>query len=317
MKRLPPLNALRAFEAAARLGGFKDASEELHVTRGAISRHIKLLEAHLGAQLFERQAQGVRITPAGAKFLPVVSEAFAMIGRAAHDVSSDASELRILCPPGTSIRWLLPKLEDFRQAHPQLNVRLTTDFFPDSGFDPVEADIGFTVSNWPNRSKDLQMETLFPILITPACTPEYRRKTDLQDPAALAACELLHKTKTHADWTAWVNRYDPGGIDPTCGQDFPNIDIATKAAVMGVGVVMADLVLCRDEFEAGTLVQPFPDRVCPSPDGAICLIAGREKWQAPKVEAFRSWALGVAKADRAAVSRHLDSLGDVSPLAED
>lgn len=302
MSRLPPLNALKAFEAAARHGGFVGASEELHVTRGAISRHVKLLEDHLGVQLFVRQAQGVRLTSAGAEFLPIVSEAFGMIGRAAEEVSSDAAELRILCPPGTSIRWLLPKLEDFRQAHPQFNVRLTTDFFPDSGFDPIDADLGFSVANWPNRSRDLEIQTLFPVLLTPACTPDYFRDKALKVPEALATCELLHETRNHTDWRAWIDVFRPAGVDPTTGQDFPNIDIATKAAVMGLGVVMADLVLCRDELQAGTLVAPFLDMVCKSPDGGICLIGGRDKWQTPKVEAFRSWAYDVAEADRASVS---------------
>lgn len=301
MTRLPPLNALRAFEAAARHSGFVGASEELGVTRGAISRHVKLLEDNLGVQLFERRAQGVRLTAAGAKLLPTISEAFGMIGQAAGDLLSDANELRILCPPGTSIRWLLPKLEGFRQANPDINVRLTTDFYPEGGFNPTDADIGFSVSNLPNRSEDLEILTLFPILLTPACTPEYRREKSLTSPEALAGCELLHETRIHRDWRAWIDAFPFAGIDPSAGQDFPNIDIATKAAVMGVGVVMADLVLCREEIKAGTLVTPFPNLVCKSPEGSICLIGRRGKWRSAKVEAFRSWALDAAKADRIAV----------------
>lgn len=306
MARLPPLNAVRAFEAAARHGGFAGAGEELHVTRGAISRHVKLLEAYLGVQLFARQAQGVRLTPAGAEFLPVVSEALGMIGRAAESVASEASELRILCPPGTSIRWLLPKLEQFKQANPQYTVRLTTDFHPQSGFDPIEADVGFSVANWPRRARDLQTQTLFPVLLTPACTPDYLRRRNLDVPEALARGELLHETRNHTDWNAWIDTFHPDGVDPAAGQDFPNIDIATKAAVMGLGVVMADLVLCRDELESGTLVAPFSDMVCESPDGGICLIGGPDKWQAPKVAAFRAWAEEVAAVDRAAVSKFVD-----------
>ena len=305
MARLPPLNALRAFEAAARHGGFVGASEELNVTRGAISRHIKVLEDHLGVQLFERLAQGVRLTPAGTAFLPTVSEAFGMIGRAADEVSADANELRVTCPPGTSIRWLLPKLEGFREAHPEFNLRLTTDFYPDGGFNQINADIGFSISNFSNRSHDIEVQTLFPILLTPACTPDYRRNKSLTSPEALADCELLHETRKHADWRAWVDAFRAVGVDPASGQEFPNIDIATKAAVMGVGVVMADLVLCREELQSGTLVALFPDMVCKSPDGGICLIAGRHKWHSPKVAAFRSWANDVAEADRSAAEKFL------------
>ncbi len=305
MTRLPPLNALRAFESAARHRGFVTASEELNVTRGAISRHVKLLEDHLGVQLFERRAQGVRLTPAGSAFLPTVSEAFSMIGRAAEEVSADANQLRIVCPPGTSIRWLLPKLEGFREAHPEFNIRLTTDFYPDGGFDPIVADIGFSISNLSNRSHDLEVQTLFPILITPACTPDYCSGVSLTSPEALADCVLLHETRSHADWRTWIDAFRPIGVDPADGQEFPNIDIATKAAVMGVGVVMADLVLCREELQSGTLVSPFPDMVCNSPDGGICLLAGRHKWHTPKVEAFRSWAYEIAETDRFAAEQFL------------
>ena len=305
MAKLPPLNALRAFEAAARHRGFVGAGEELSVTRGAISRHVKLLEDHLGVQLFERLAQGVRLTPAGTAFLPAVTEAFGMIGRAAAEVSADANELRVVCPPGTSIRWLLPKLDGFREAHPEFNVRLTTDFYPDGGFDPINADIGFSISNLPNRSRDLEVQTLFPILLTPACTPDYRLKKSLTSPEALADCELLHETRRHADWRTWVDAFQPVGVDPADGQEFPNIDIATKAAVMGVGVAMADLILCREELQSGTLVAPFPDMVCKSPDGDICLIAGRHKWHSPKVAAFRSWAYEIAESDRSASEQFL------------
>jgi len=306
MVRLPPLNALRAFESAARRGGFVGASEELNVTRGAISRHVKLLEEHLGVQLFVRQAQGVRLTAAGSELLPVVSDAFGQIARAADRTSSNAAELRVICPPGTSIRWLLPRLEDFRIKHPELRVRLTTDFFPDGGFDPVEADIGFSVANWPKRPKGLESQTLFPVLLTPACAPGYLRERSLGSPEALADCELLHETKNHADWTAWLEYFRPVGVDPALGQDFSNIDIATKAAVMGVGVVMADLVLCREELEAGTLVRPFPDMVCKSPLGGICLLGGSEKWHTPKVKAFRSWAYDTAEVDRTYVQLLVD-----------
>ena len=228
-----------------------------------------------------------------------------MIGRAAEEVSADANELRVVCPPGTSIRWLLPKLEGFREAHPEFNIRLTTDFYPEGGFDPIHADIGFSISNLSSRSHDLEVQTLFPILLTPACTPAYRRKKALTSLKALPDCELLHETRRHADWRTWVDAFRNVGVNPADGQEFPNIDIATKAAVMGVGVVMADLVLCREELQSGTLVAPFPDMVCKSPDGGICLLAGRHKWDSPKVAAFRSWAYENSEADRSAAEQYL------------
>ncbi|MBF9057954.1 LysR family transcriptional regulator [Rhodobacterales bacterium HKCCSP123] len=309
MSTLPHLNALRAFEAAARHGGYVGASEELCVTRGAISRHVKQLEEHLGVLLFARKAQGVRLTAAGARLLPVVSKAFRQISREAESISADATQLRVICPPGTSIRWLLPRLEDFRKRHPDLRLRLTTDFHSDGGFDPVEADVGFSVANWPNRLTSLQTQTLFPVLITPACSPGYMQEKSLKSPGQLSNCELLHETRSHTDWGHWCDAFPTFSIDHSAGQDFPNIDIATKAAVMGIGVVMADLVLCREELEAGTLVAPFPDMVCASPLGGICLLGDDEKWHLEKVQVFRSWAYESAEKDRAYVAQRLERRG--------
>lgn len=313
LSRLPPLNALKAFEAAARHGGFIGASDELHVTRGAVSRHVKLLEDHLGVALFVRQPQGVRLTAAGRQLLPVLTDAFAQIARETERLSHNAAELRVICPPGTSIRWLLPRLDTFQTAHPEYRLKLTTDFYTDSGFDPYDADVGFSVSNWPNRASDLEVLTLFPSLLTPACAPSYAHDKALTLPSDLSRCDVLHESRAHEDWAAWANAFAPNGLDPKSGQVFPNIDIATKAAVMGLGVVMADLVLCREELDSGALVTPFPDLVCRSPLGGICILGGREKWTTPKVEAFKSWAYKSAEQDRAAARAILDALGAEAP----
>ena len=110
--RLPPLNALRAFEAAARHQGFIAAADELFVTRGAISRQVKILEDHIGVPLFHRNARGVELTAAGQRLCPVLTDAFAMMQREVGRIADDAAELRVICPPALSIRWLLPQLED-------------------------------------------------------------------------------------------------------------------------------------------------------------------------------------------------------------
>ncbi len=304
--RLPPPNALRAFEAAARHGGFIAAAEELHVTRGAISRHVKALEAHLGIALFTRRAQGVRLTPAGTRLGAVLSETFGTLQREIESLTADATMLKVICPPATSIRWLIPRLDDFRRQNPGLRVRLTTDFHADTGFDPVEHDIGFSVANWPGRAGDIETATLFPVLLTPACAPGLLdARPPLRTPADLAGMALLHETPGHADWKAWVAAFDVQAVDPDAGDDFPNLDMATKAAVMGAGVVMADLALCREELASGTLVAPFPEMICASPFGGICLLSSRDKWHDPKVKAFRTWAAALAAREADALTMPL------------
>ncbi|WP_425052739.1 LysR substrate-binding domain-containing protein [Psychromarinibacter sp. S121] len=295
--RLPPLNALRAFEAAARHEGYIAAAEELHVTRGAVSRHIKLLEDHLGVQLFRRHAKGVALTEAGRNLQPVLERAFRDIVLGVERISRDAQELRILCPPATSLRWLMPRLDDFRTCHPDIRVRLTTDFHTLSGFDNTEYDIGFSVSKWPRNDARIAVETVFPVLMTPICTPAMAESLRASGPEGLADATLLHDTPRRTDWRDWLATYPVKGVSETSGDTFPNLDMAVKAAVMGAGVVMADLVLCRDELETGALVAPFPDLACKASYGDVCLVGERSRWEDPKVRLFRDWARKAAQPD--------------------
>jgi DNA-binding transcriptional LysR family regulator len=293
---LPPLNALRAFEAAARHGGFAGAADELCVTRGAISRHVKLLEARLGVALFARLPQGVRLTAAGRRLVPEVTGAFASIERAVRAVSEDAGGLRILCPPATSIRWLLPRVGTFEEAHPGIRLRLTTDFYG-GGSDWSAFDLGFSVERHPGRAPDIAVQPLFPVRLTPAAAPAYLEAQGIRAPSDLARATLLHETRARDDWRTWLTAHDLRSADAATERDFPNLDMAVQAAVMGAGVVMADLVLCRAELDSGALVAPFAKMVCEGASGGIALIGPRDRWDAPPVAAFRAWA--AAEAERA------------------
>ncbi|MCG7624945.1 LysR substrate-binding domain-containing protein [Epibacterium sp. Ofav1-8] len=289
--RLPPLNALRAFEAAARHQGFIQAAEELFVTRGAISRQVKILEDHLGVGLFHRHARGVELTTAGRRLHPVLTEAFQMMQRQVEQIASDASELRVICPPTLSIRWLLPQLETFRAAHPEIKLRLTTDFYSTKGFEAAEYDLGISLQNRPGRSASLQVLPLFEMVLSPACAPALLPDLAAKGPPALAQQRLLHESPRRSDWPTWVQHFGVAQVDATAGEVFPNLDMATRAAVIGAGVVMADLVLCAEELARGDLVLPFPEMTCGTPDGAYALVGEAEKWHDPKVVAFRDWLM--------------------------
>ena len=302
--RLPSLNALRAFEAAARHGGFVAAAAELCVTRGAVSRHVKLLEEELGVRLFVRHPQGVHLTPAGRRLQPILAEAFGAIARAARRVADEDGALRVLCPPATSIRWLIPRLGGFGAAHPEIRLQLTTDFHGGSGFDAETFDLGFSVERHPSRAPGIRMQPLFATRLTPACAPRLLESVGpVRVPGDLARLTLLHERPDHADWKAWLDAYPAKGVDPASGLDFPNLDMATKAAVLGAGVVMADLVLCREELESAALVAPFPDLVCEPPTGGICLIGGQDRWDEPSARAFKEWAVMAARGEPDAVSK--------------
>lgn len=300
--RLPSLNALRAFEAAARHGGYVAAAAELCVTRGAVSRHVKLLEEHLGMRLFVRHPQGVHLTPAGRRLQPVLAEAFGMIARETRRIAEEDAALRVLCPLATSIRWLIPRLGGFGTAHPEIRLQLTTDFHGGSGFDAEAFDLGFSVERHPGRASGIRMQPLFATRLTPACAPRLLESAGpIRVPSDLARLTLLHETPTHADWEAWLHAHPAPGVDPTSGLDFPNLDMATRAAVLGAGVVMADLMLCREELETGALVAPFRNQLCEPPTGGICLIGGRDRWDEPSVRAFREWAVKAARDEPNAV----------------
>ncbi|MXQ08148.1 LysR family transcriptional regulator [Alphaproteobacteria bacterium GH1-50] len=302
MSRLPPLNALRAFEAAARHGGFIAAADELNVTRGAVSRHVKTLEDHLGVALFHRNARGVKLNEAGARLLPVLTDAFQRIAEGARQASDTGDTLRIICPPATSVRWLLPRLPEFRALHPDIRISVTTDFFGDRGFDAVEYQIGFSVQ-FPirPRSPQIRVEPLLPYILTPACSPAYLDEHGPFDtPADLARCALLRESGHNQDWTDWCDQFAPM-LDDSGADRFPNFDLIAKAATMGAGVFMADLALCHEEISLGTLVLPFPTLTCPSPRGSFSLLAHEDAWNTRQVKAFREWAAERAAQDRLSI----------------
>ncbi|MCE8507335.1 LysR family transcriptional regulator [Ruegeria pomeroyi] len=287
--RLPPLNALRAFEAAARHNGYIAAAEELCVTRGAVSRHIKLLEEHLGVALFHRNHRGVDLTAAGRQLLPVLTEAFARIGREAEQISSMTQDIRIICPPALSIRWLFPRLENFQAAHPGIRVRMTTEFYGAKGFDGTEYDLGVSVEHVHGRPAGITSMPLFPMVLSPACSPALLRQQSLRTPSDLARMVLLHESPQRRDWAHWLASFGIRGIDAASGPTFPNLDMAARAAAMGSGVVMADLALCHEELRNGALVLPFPEMTCVTPQGGYVLIGMRDRWDEPHLRAFREW----------------------------
>ena len=296
--RLPPLNALRAFEAAARHGGFTGAADELCVTRGAISRHVKLLEEHLGVALFRRLPQGIVLTEPGRRFLPILTGAFESIGHGARTISAEKTDLRIICPPTISIRWLIPRLGQFRARFPDIQIRLTTEFFEWDSIQSGDFDLGFREEHRDQRPPEIEVLPMFSMLIVPACAPQLLKgPIPLEKPEDLANFTLLHESPDRHDWRSWLSAFDVKGVDPQSGDLFPNLDMAVKAAVMGTGVVMGDVVLTRDEFETGMLVMPFKELRCETDWGKFCLVGSVSSWGDPKIAAFKSWVSEVAAND--------------------
>ena len=289
--RLPPLNALRAFEAAARHESFALAAAELHVTQGAISRHVRLLEEHLGVLLFRRRAQGVELTAAGRLLLPELSAAFARIARAAARVGAAERELRVIAAPTFALRWLVPRLPRLRARHPELRVSVglfnnRPDEFTEGGW-----DLGIdALDGAARRQARLDVVKLRDEALTPLCAPALRdAEPPLRVPADLARHVLLHPTEDRIDWRIWAAA---AGLPETVVADglvFATMEMALGAAIGGLGVTIGDLHLVDAELRAGRVVAPF-DLVVTEGTGYV-LFAEKGRLAEPALARFRDWLL--------------------------
>ena len=202
--RLPPLNALKAFEAAARHGSFARAAEELHVSAGAISRHVKLLEEHFGVALFERLAQGLKPTDAAKDLLPKITASFEQIAQAAADITRPKAEIKMMCSPTLASRWLIPRLPRFSEAVPETTVSVglllsDVEEFMASDLDCAVAT--FHSPQWPDR---LKVQRIKGEELTPHAAPALQDRRDLlRTPADLKTRTLLHIAACPDDWPNW------------------------------------------------------------------------------------------------------------------
>jgi LysR family glycine cleavage system transcriptional activator len=288
--RLPSLNALRAFEAAARHESFARAAGELCVTEGAVSRHVKLLEQELGVTLFRRLTRKVELTPHGHQLLPTVSEAFATIAAGTARLTGARSDFRIASSQTLALRWLVPRLQRFRDRQPDIRLQLTSKSNNWQDFMADRNDIGIycSVRGLP---EELEARYFLPSQLTPVCAPRVLEAEALRGPQDLEKCTLLHSTGCRYDWQIWAKAFGLGSIDAARGETFPNLDMASQVAVLGEGVLLGDLTFNRREIDEGTLVAPFPDKVLKDDSEAYHVVARREAWRDPRVAAFYDWLI--------------------------
>ncbi|MCP4327073.1 MAG: LysR family transcriptional regulator [Alphaproteobacteria bacterium] len=287
--RLPPLNALRAFEAAVRLGGFAQAAKELHVSPGAISRHVKLLEAHFGTPFFERLAQGLRPTQAALALQPRISAAFETIASAAAEVPRGAHNLEVVASPTFANRLLIPNLLRFNEQRPEITVSISLMLSDPWDFDPGTHDCvvaTFHAAEWPKGLKSARVRGE---ALTPLCAPAFRGGRIIA-PEDLRDVTLLQISACGQDWPNWLALNELSGlIDPTGGATFETGELAIRAAVEGLGVVLMDRFLVQQEIQDGDLIDLFPDSL-PLDNGYYFLCA-EARWQDPEITAFRDWVI--------------------------
>lgn len=290
-QRLPPLNAVRAFDAAARLGSYVEASKALHVTQPAIGRHVKLLEEWLGVQLFERTSRGVTLTSAGEKYHRKIAAALQLIIEAGREAQPRAAErwLRIMVVPGFAKRWLTPRLEALRHLRPGLKFAIE----PNSTFTEVDArtsDLGIAYGldgQYPESRVSLICPRVFPI-----CTPTYLASIEpVTVPADLARHELIHFDD--GEW--WNMWFAANGLDIHLSSDliYVNNDHALSVAESGQGIALANEVLVREELKAGRLVRVLEDQVKLE---SYRVLTPHNEWSAD-VEWFVQWLKAELEAD--------------------
>lgn len=285
-----PLNWLRAFEAAARLGSFAAAAAELHVTPSAISQHIRALEQRLAKDLFDRHANGVRLTGPGRRYAEDLGRAFALIeeatqkfnGRRARDV------LVVHVPTSFASQWIAPRLDLFRASHPNVDLRLTA---LDQGQNKVDVEIRYGWGNWPRQDAVLLMrDEIFPV-----CAPEVA--AELSTAGTLCGSDLLHVPGYAEDWEAWLAHAGIAGIDTTAGSAFDQSIMAIRAAIEGKGIMLGRSTLIERELRAGLLVAPFRERLQSA--GGYWFVTSAQKAKMPKVSAFQDWLLQMVSAAEA------------------
>lgn len=262
---LPPLNAVRAFEVAARRSSFKDAAAELGVTHGAVSRQIRLLEEWLGPPaLFRRLSHGVALTAEGRALLADIQPALERIARAAAVHGREASGtvvLRVNALATFSLRWLVPKLGRLREAHPDIAIELTTGSEPVDG---LAGDYDLIIRGGPDTFHGFEARLLLPERRLPACSPALLRRQPLDEVGDLSRHTLLHVASMPRLWRDWLAKAGHGALEPAAALMLDHFYLSIQAAVDGLGVAMAPSTLIEDDVRAGRLVTPFPQIALPS-----------------------------------------------------
>ncbi|QUG92201.1 LysR family transcriptional regulator [Pseudomonas putida] len=261
-RQLPPLYALRAFEAAARLSSFTRAGEELSITQSAISRHIRTLEEHFACRLFVRSGRSLQLTEAGRVLLPGVREGFAAFERACETLCGEDDILRMKAPSTLTMRWLLACLSRFRHLQPGNEVQLTSAWMDvdhvDFNQEPFDCAVLLSDGVFP---AEWEVRKLFPELLIPVGAPDLLDE-EPWDVRRLASIELLHPTVDKRNWREWLERMGLGDeVSLKGGQVFDTLELGMIAAARGYGISMGDLLMVAEDVAQKRLSLPWPTAV--------------------------------------------------------
>lgn len=306
--RLPPLAALRAFEASARHGSFKEAAAELNVTPAAVSQQIKLLEEYLEAELFHRVSRGIQLSETGMAMLPKLREGFECLAAAVEATRSagDGGTLSVTAPPSFAVRWLVPRLNGFQSAHPEITLNLSSSLTMidrRSGvaaqgaeeIDPRNRVSHISIRFGHGRYPGHQVTRVLAPDYAPACSPKLATDAKpLNTPSDLRRHVLIHDEtvpdlEDRPTWASWLRLADVDGVDIHRGPRFNSQALAVEAAIAGQGIVLVPKPLISADVAAGRLIVPFglavPSRY------AYYLVTPQAVSMRPDVRAFHDWLM--------------------------
>jgi DNA-binding transcriptional LysR family regulator len=289
MKRLPPLNALRAFSTVAQTGSFTKAGHEMHVTQGAISRQVKLLEESIGTRLFVRVHQSIIMTPAGRELANVLETAFGLMEIAVEKAGKTQPRqlLAINVPPTFATRWLAPRLSDFRFKHPQIDLSITTDTIQNAkALRHHDCLVIFDQLAWPTSACELLMLERHVM----ACSPDLWNDNL---PPSLNSATLLHILNGEQRlpvWEQWMATHGSSHVDTQPGLNFSTLDQAINASVAGAGVAIVDKSMIVKELKSGML-RRFDARQIDGPNGYWFIDVTHNSARKELVSVFQQWLL--------------------------
>lgn len=297
MPRLPPLNALRCFEAAARKGTFSKAADELHVTQSAVSHQIRQLEDWFGFRLFDRQGRQTQPTPEGAELAEILAESFGAISAACKRLalSEGKPSITIAAIPSIATIWLIPRLPAFSAQHPHIGVRLMHAVYGQPiDFDDV--DIAITYGDWSEAPSGAQK--FLEGVSVPVCSASYfKQHGPIERPEQLLQHTLLHDLDRHP-WLRWFRSagLNPGGLLP--GPLFEGFNLLHSAMLAGQGVGLAPTAILRNDLEEGRLVRLFDTETLHEKAYFIVEPSIARPSRVKAVATFKAWLLSTAAEDQ-------------------
>ncbi|KKE83197.1 transcriptional regulator GcvA [Pseudoalteromonas luteoviolacea] len=294
-RRLPPLNALKAFEAAARHLSFTKAAEELFVTQAAISHQIKTLEEHLGLKLFLRKNRSLLLTEEGQGYFLDIKDIFSQLIDATEKLLARGAKgsLTVSLTPSFAIQWLVPRLSKFNELFPDIDVRIKAqDQDENSLTDDVDVAIYYGRGNWSG----VQTHKLHTEYLVPLCSPLLLNgPKPLDQPSDLANHNLLHDTSRRS-WKSWLKTAGGRNVPANTGPIFSHSSMVLQAAVHGQGIALGNSVLAKPDLDAGRLVIPFSHSL--ESKNAYYLVCRESQAELGKIVSFKDWMLSMVEQEQ-------------------